>query len=819
VLDVLVEASVDGVLAFDRELRYTQWNPAMERLSGVPAAVAIGARAFELFPFLVETGEDRAFHATLAGETVTTRRRAFVDSLGRSGFFDGHYRPLRDRAGAIVGGLAIIREVTEAVELDAQRSSLSAAHRDLALGDQRLTIALDAAHLGPWEWDPATDLVTFSAAAAAIFGISTEPRITWAAMRELLHPDDRERTNRAVEAAVAGRTDYDVEYRVRLAGGGERWVAAKGRATYRDDGTPERMYGVVQDVTARKLAEHALLEESRALDAINRTGQLLAAELDLERLLQALTDVATQISDAQFGSFFYNVVDDQGGSYMLYTLSGVDRAAFARFPMPRATAVFAPTFAGAGIVRSDDILADPRYGHSEPYRGMPPGHLPVRSYLAVPVSSRSGEVLGGLFFAHERTGVFTARHERLLAGIAGQAAIAIDNARLYQKARDAEQEAQGRAVALAEADRRKDDFLAVLAHELRNPLGALSNAIAVLQLAEPGGSQFARALAVAVRQVDHERKLIDDLLDLSRVSRGKIELQLEPLDLTAVVRDATDDLRPEVTAAQLVLDVAIPAGPVAVVGDRVRLAQVVGNLVDNARKFTPAGGRIEVRLEVAASGEAIVLVADTGIGIEPTLLPHIFEPFMQVRRPHGHGLGGLGLGLSVVKGLVELHPGGRVEASSAGPGAGARFRIALPLAGEPITAPAPAVPDPRRPGAGRHVLVVEDLPEASETLRDVLSILGCTVDVADDGPAALAALERARPDLVLCDIGLPGEMSGLDLARAIRRDPAHDGIRLVALTGYGTTGDRRASSDAGFDVHLTKPIEMKRIAQLLAELP
>jgi PAS domain S-box-containing protein len=511
VLDALVEASVDGVLAFDRELRYTLWNPAMERLSGVPAAVAIGAHALELFPFLVETGEDRAFHAALAGETVTTRRRAFVNRAGRAGFFDGHYRPLRDSTGAVVGGLAIVREVSDAVELDVQRSSLSAAHRDLALGDQRLTVALDAAHLGPWEWDTASDLVTFSAAAAAIFGIPTEPRLTWAAMRELLHPDDRAATHAAVEAAVAGRTDYDTEYRVRLPGGGERWVAAKGRATYRGDGAPERMFGVVQDITARKLAEHALVEESRALDAINRAGQLLAAELDLERLLQALTDVATQISDAQFGSFFYNVVDDRGGSYMLYTLSGVDRAAFSRFPMPRATAVFAPTFAGAGIVRSDDITADPRYGRSEPYRGMPPGHLPVRSYLAVPVASRSGEVLGGLFFGHERTGVFTARHERLLAGIAGQAAIAIDNARLYQKARDAEQEAQGRAVALAEADRRKDDFLAVLAHELRNPLGALSNAIAVLQLAEPGGPEFRRALAVAVRQIDHEKKLIESI--------------------------------------------------------------------------------------------------------------------------------------------------------------------------------------------------------------------------------------------------------------------------------------------------------------------
>jgi PAS domain S-box-containing protein len=818
-LDVLLAASVDGVLAFDRELRYTRWSPAMERISGVPAAAALGAHALTLFPFLQAIGEDRAFHAALAGEVVSTWRRPFTTLTGRAGYFDGHYRPLRDAGGAVVGGIAVIREVTDTVELAEQRSSLSAARRALALGDQRLAVALEAAHLGPWEWDAASDLVTVSETAAAIFGIPTEPRLTWAAMRELLHPADREPARVAVEAAVAGRTDYDIEYRVALAGGGERWVAATGRATYRADGTPERMLGVVQDITARKLAEQALVEESRALDALDRTWQLLAGELDLERLLQALTDVATQISDAAFGSFFYNVVEGSGGSYTLYTLSGVDRAAFAGFPMPRATAVFAPTFAGSGIVRSDDITKDPRYGHSEPYRGMPPGHLPVRSYLAVPVAARSGEVLGGLFFGHERTGVFTARHERLLAGIAAQAAIAIDNARLYQTARNAEQEAEARALALAEADRRKDDFLAVLAHELRNPLGAVSNAIAVLQLAAPGSREFARALAVAVRQVDHQRKLIDDLLDMSRVSRGKIELQLEPVDLAAIVRDATEDQRPALTAADLALDVALPANPVTVVGDRVRLAQVVGNLLDNARKFTPAGGRIEVRLELAATGEAVVTVSDTGIGIEAALLPRLFDPFMQVRRPHGHGLGGLGLGLSVVKGLVGLHPGGRVEAESAGPGTGARFRIALPLAAATAVEAVAPTRDLRRPGAGRHVLVVEDLPEASETLRDVLTILGCTVEIAADGRAALAALAGARPDLVLCDIGLPGEMSGLDLARVIRRDPAHAGVRLVALTGYGTAGDRRASSDAGFDAHLTKPIEMKRIAQLLAELP
>ncbi|MGE0719138.1 MAG: PAS domain S-box protein, partial [Alphaproteobacteria bacterium] len=256
-----------------------------------------------------------------------------------------------------------------------------------------------------------------------------------------LHPDDREAADRAVSAALdpEGPGLYDIEYRtVGIDDGVERWIAAKGRTVFAE-GQPARFIGTVRDVTERRRAQEALersqaalAEETRALEVLNRSGAEVAAELDLDRMVQRVVDAGVALAGAQFGAFFYNVVDAKGESYMLYALSGVDRSAFSDFPMPRNTAVFAPTFEGAGIVRSDDITADPRYGRNAPHRGMPQGHLPVRSYLAVPVVSRSGAVLGGLFFGHERVAVFGERAERLMAGLAGQAAIGIDNARLLQ---------------------------------------------------------------------------------------------------------------------------------------------------------------------------------------------------------------------------------------------------------------------------------------------------------------------------------------------------------------------------------------------------
>ncbi len=558
---------------------------------------------------------------------------------------------------------------------------------------------------------------------------------------------------------------------------------------------PERMeylyphYGRWLEISASPVRSGGVavyFRDTSDRETLNRIGRTLASELDLERLLQAVTDAATEVSGAQFGAFFYNRTNEAGESYMLYTLSGVPRDAFAKFPMPRNTAVFAPTFSGEEIVRSADITRDPRYGRNAPWRGMPEGHLPVKSYLAVPVVARAGEVHGGLFFGHAEPGMFTERAERLVAGIASQAAIAIDNARLYRSLQESEQryravvesqgelvcrfrldgtilfangayaraagsspdamvgrdfwsfipteehaavrallarlgphtpevrienrfdtaegprwmlwtnralafDAEGRVLeaqstgvditerrraeeALREADRRKDEFLAMLAHELRNPLAPIRNALHLLRVSG-AGPVAAEARDVMERQLTQLIRLVDDLLEVSRISRGKVELRRAAVDLAGVVASAVETSRPAIDAARHRLEIRLPPAPLQIEGDFVRLSQVVANLLNNAAKYTDPGGRIALSVQ-REGAEAEIRVQDNGVGLAPELLPRVFDMFAQADR--ARAAGGLGIGLALAKMLVELH-GGRIEARSDGPGRGSEFAVRLPL--------------------------------------------------------------------------------------------------------------------------------------------
>jgi PAS domain S-box-containing protein len=333
----------------------------------------------------------------------------------------------------------------------------------LSASDERLRAATEAGNVGAWDLDLKTGALRWDERCKAMFGLPPDAEVD---LEETfyrgLHPDDRERLEKAIADATdpAVREAYDVEYRVIGPDGVQRWLAAKGRAAF-EDGQAVRFVGAVIDISQRKRAEEALAtseaalrEESRALEVLNVTAARVAAELDLDRLVQTVVDAGMELTGAQFGAFFYNVVDDGGERYTLYVLSGVDRAEFANFPMPRNTKVFGPTFAGEGMVRSDDITQDPRFGQNPPYHGHPEGHLPVRSYLAAPVISRTGEVIGGLFYGDARIGVFTERAERLLQGLAAQAATGIDNARLFQDAQRLNQTLEQEVAArTAERDR------------------------------------------------------------------------------------------------------------------------------------------------------------------------------------------------------------------------------------------------------------------------------------------------------------------------------------------------------------------------------
>ena len=370
-----------------------------------------------------------------------------------------------------------------------------------------------------------------------------------------------------------------------------------------------------------------------------------------------------------------------------------------------------------------------------------------------------------------------------------------------------------RSEQLVEADRRKDEFLAMLGHELRNPLAPIRNCLYLLQSPSLTEGQGVRARQTIERQVLHLTRLVDDLLDIARVSRGKILLRRERLDLVDVVRTTLEDQRSGLEAAGLALAVDLPAVPLWIDGDPTRIAQVFGNVLHNAGKFTDAGGSIAVSLVEA--GEAVLSVRDTGIGIEPELLARIFEPFSQADRGPDRSRGGLGLGLALVKALIDLHDG-TVHAESPGPGRGTEVVLRLPLATEEeaIMADAPA-----EAGAGqpRRCLVIEDNADAAESMALLLQLSGHQTEVAFEGATGLELARRFRPEVVLCDIGLPGALDGYAVARAFRAEPGLRRAYLIALTGYGQEEDRRRALDAGFDAHLTKPADLDELRRLLAQ--
>lgn len=371
---------------------------------------------------------------------------------------------------------------------------------------------------------------------------------------------------------------------------------------------------------------------------------------------------------------------------------------------------------------------------------------------------------------------------------------------------------------LRQADRRKDEFLAMLAHELRNPLAPICNAVEVLRMIGPADPPVRQARGMIERQVGHMARLIDDLLDVSRISRGKILLRKERLDLVPLIHAAVEDLRSLIEANRLTLTAELPDHPVWVVGDPTRLSQVAGNLLHNSNKFTNPGGLVTVRLtEDCDEGIAVLTVEDTGIGMDPGMLARLFEPFSQADRSLDRSRGGLGLGLALVKGLVDLHSGS-VQASSAGRGRGARLKVHLPLSPEPTVEAGTGFLS-RSAARSLRILVVEDNHDAAESLKMLLEIYGHQVVVAETGQAGLEAARRHHPDVALCDIGLPGGMDGYTLARLLRGADETAGIHLIALSGYGQEEDRRQARQAGFDQHLTKPVDPLTLAKLLETLP
>ncbi|MDB5687648.1 MAG: domain S-box protein, partial [Rhizorhabdus sp.] len=582
------------------------------------------------------------------------------------------------------------------------------------------------------------------------------------------------------------------------------------------DGTVTGIFVEGQDLSDRRRAEAALREESRTLDTLNRSGTSLAGELGVDRVVQMVTDAGVELTGAQVGAFFYNVLDDAGESYMLYTLAGVDRSAFENFPMPRNTAVFAPTFGGEGVVRSDDITADPRYGHNAPRRGMPEGHLPVRSYLAVPVMSRTGEVMGGLFFGHAETGRFDARHERLMVGIAAQASIAIDNARLYEASQreleerrraeerlrelnDTLEKRVAAAVAereeAAEALRQAQKMEAVgqltggIAHDFNNLLTVITGNMDIVQRSLDRGDQARarRAADNAQKGAERAASLTQRLLAFSR----RQPLEPRPIDIDRLVMGMSDLLN-RALGETIRLEIVTTPGLWKVEADPNQLENCLLNLAVNARDAMPDGGKLTIETanarldenyaaahaEVPPGQYVVVAVSDTGTGMSKEVLARVFEPFFTTKEV-GRGTG---LGLSMVYGFVK-QSGGHVKIYSE-EGAGSTIKVYLPrllrdAVGEEEAEPVQAVED----GHSETVLVAEDDDDVRAYTVEILRELGYQVVEAHDGPSALRVLERSGTaiDLLFTDVVMP-DMSGRELAEAARR--LRPGLKVLYTSGY-----------------------------------
>jgi len=670
---------------------------------------------------------------------------------------------------------------------------------------------------------------------AEILGYSAE-ELQQATVADITHPDDRAETRSAVTELLAGfRASYALEKRYVRKDGSVIWSLTTVTLLRDPAGRPRQFLGVIEDITRRKQTEAALREETRILELLDESGRTVASTLDLQALIQKVTDAATQLSGAAFGAFFYNTTDANGDSLLLYTLSGAPREAFDGFGNPRATALFGPTFRGAAPIRSDDVLKDRRYGTMAPHYGMPAGHPPVRSFLAVPVRSRSGEPIGGLFFGHPEVGIFTERTERLIVGVAAQAGIAIDNARLYEAAQKAAEERQvlleNERVARSEAERMsnvKDEFLATLSHELRTPLNAILGWSHLLRSGGKDRADLLKGLDTIERNARIQTQLIEDLLDMSRITSGKLRLDVQPISPVPFIDAAIETVRPAADAKGISLEKFLDPFAGLISGDPSRLQQVVWNLLSNAIKFTPKEGKVQVALRRLDS-HVEISVADTGIGIDPDFIPHLFERFRQGDASTTRNFGGLGLGLSIVKSLVELH-GGTVAAESPGEGLGTRITVRLPI--NAVHRPADAAEDRAHPSvaagearalagelSGIRVLVVDDQSDARILISRVLEDSGAEVQSAASADEALRLLTAHKPNVLVSDIGMP-EADGFELLKRVRALEQHEGGRVpaIALTAFARSEDRTRALRAGFVVHVSKPVDPSELIATVASV-
>lgn len=631
--DAIISKTLDGII--------TSWNKGAQAIFGYEAEDVIGQHITILMPPDKLHEEEYIISNVRQGNKIEHFQTLRLAKDGTHIPISLTVSPVTDSAGNIVGVSKIARNITAQTVADEKQAALAAIIE--SSDDAIISKNLDSI------------ITTWNKGAENIFGY-TEKEVVGKHI-SLLLPKDRLNEEDIIIGKIKAGEKVDHFQTIRLRkDGAELEVSLTISPIRKSDGTIIGASKVARDITAHRAAERALEKQAERLLILNSIGKNISEKLDVDTILQKVTDATTKLTGASFGAFFYNKTDEQGESYMLFSLSGAPREAFEKFGMPRNTDVFHATFSGKGVVRVDDITKDARYGKTGPHYGMPMGHLPVVSYLAVPVLSLSGAVIGGLFFGHQEPGVFLPEHEGLVANVASQAAIALDNSKLFEEVSD--------------LNRKKDEFIAMASHELKTPLTSMNGFLQVLQRTAPEGMNR-HFLDKAVRQLDKLNILVNDLFDISKVQAGKLQFYFRDFDMGLLIREICETFEHSAPDHQFVYD--LEPG-LLINGDQIRLEQVLTNLIGNAVKYAPNSPKIDIVAKNKGT-DIVVSVTDHGAGISKENQAHIFSQFYRVRDRDRH-ISGLGLGLYITREIIERH-NGKIWVESE-PEKGASFKFTVP---------------------------------------------------------------------------------------------------------------------------------------------
>lgn len=731
----------------------------------------------------------------------------FVDSNARQEMFqceyrfrraDGTYRwgidigrPRFSPDGEYLGYVGSVIDIHDRKEAEEQTRRL----------DDRRRLALDSAQLGSWNMNPVTEELETDERFRAIFGVVGD-HVPFPDAVSLIHSEDRDRVLDAVASATrpVDPRPYSLEYRVVHPDGSIRWVYAKGRANFTREGGELRITsfdGTVADITDRKAAEEAKERRVKQFQRLSEVATRINSSRDVNSVIALVTEEARSLVGAHQAATTM-VLNPHYPKPVNFVSTSEKYPHGSKTPEMDSLNFYEALQEAKGVIRLTlgELDADPRWGRLAKLASVNPT---VNGWLAAPLMGRDGQSMGIVQLADKYEGEFSDDDEAVLSQLSQLAAIAIQNARLNEE--------------LKANDERKDEFLAMLAHELRNPLAAIGNAVK-LGKRNDSKEHMDWSMDVIGRQMQHLSRLIDDLMDVSRITRGKIELRRGVMDLTPILESAAATVGTLVEERKHTLELDIDRGNLWANVDPTRTEQVVVNLLNNAAKYSENAGHIRLSARIEAN-RVVIVVKDRGVGIPAEKLPEMFELFAQGDRSLARSEGGLGIGLTVVKKLVEMH-GGSITAKSEGLGKGSEFTIQLPAAKRPSK----AKPSPETLAASPvrkvRILVVDDNVDTARGMARLLKLIGHDVATAHSGPEAIKVAKELQPEFILLDIGLPG-MSGYEVASELRGEKWCRDAVIVAVSGYGQNEDRRRSKESGFDYHLTKPLDHDALLALLSK--